>query len=143
MLKQLIKRKAVAHSTPADTTEAVDAFMKSLDHPAKREIQALRAGILAVDPSIREGVKWNAPSFRTTEYFATMHLRAKQGIMVVLHFGAKARSVAPGPGAIADPGKILTWVAKNRATVEFKSKDDLAAKISAFQKVLKQWIVHV
>lgn len=137
------KPKAVAHSTPADTTEAVDAFMRTLDHPAKREIQALRAAILAVDPSIREGVKWNAPSFRTTEYFATMNLRAKQGIMVVLHFGAKARSAAAGPDAIADPAKILKWLAKDRATVEFTGKVDLAVKTTAFQKVLKQWIAHV
>ena len=30
-------------------------------------------------PGIREGVNWNAPSFRTTEYFATTNLREKDG----------------------------------------------------------------
>ena len=90
------KIPAAAHSTPADTTEAVDALMKSLQHPAENEIQALRALILQVDPSIREGVKWIAPSFRMSEYFATTNLRTKVGVSVVLHFGAKVRNVGVG-----------------------------------------------
>jgi len=72
----------------ADTTKAVDDFMAKLDHPHKRDIEALRKLVLAVDPAIREGVKWNAPSFRTTGYFATTNLRAKAGIGVILHLGA-------------------------------------------------------
>lgn len=51
----------VAHSTPADSTAAVDAFMAALVHPHKAEIEALRKLMLSVDPSVREGVKWNAP----------------------------------------------------------------------------------
>ncbi|MDH5829038.1 hypothetical protein QFW80_00675 [Luteimonas sp. M1R5S18] len=68
---------ATRHATPADTRAAVDALMATLTHPHKASIEALRAAILAVDPSIAEGVKWNAPSFRTHEYFATFHLRAR------------------------------------------------------------------
>jgi hypothetical protein len=49
----------------------VDAFMGSLDHPAKREIETIRQTILGADTSIAEGIKWKALSFRTTEYFAT------------------------------------------------------------------------
>ena len=137
------KTPAAAHSTPADTTEAVDALMKSLRHPAENEIQALRALILQVDPSIREGVKWNAPSFRMSEYFATTNLRTKVGISVVLHFGAKVRNVGVGRESIKDPQKLLKWVAKDRATASFANMKDLAAKGKAFQAVLKQWITHV
>jgi len=63
----------------ASAPENVEAFLASLDHPFKPEILALRQVILGADPSIAEGIKWNAPSFRTSEYFATMHLRAKDG----------------------------------------------------------------
>ena len=117
--------------------------MKSLKHPAEVEIQALRAAIMQVHPSIREGVKWNAPSFRTSEYFATTNLRTKDGVGVVLHFGAKVRNVAASRESIKDPQKLLKWVAKDRATVDFADVEDLAAKKNSFQAVLRQWIKFV
>ncbi len=117
--------------------------MKTLRHPAEKEIQALRAVILQVHPSIREGVKWNAPSFRTSEYFATTNLRTKVGVGVVLHFGAKVRRVAANRSSIKDPQKLLTWVAKDRATAAFADMNDLVAKKKAFQSVLRQWITYV
>ena len=98
---------------------------------------------MQVDPSIREGVKWKAPSFRTSEYFATTNLRARVGVGVVLHFGAKIRSVAAGSASIKDPQKLLKWVAKDRATANFADMKDLAAKKKAFQAVLRQWITYV
>jgi hypothetical protein len=134
---------AAKHSTAADTSQAVSAFMSSLEHPAKEAIEAVRAALLETHPSIQEGVKWNSPSFRTTEYFATVNLRTKQGVGVVLHFGAKARALAAGAASIDDPEKLLQWVAKDRATLNFTGLTDLQAKKSAFQAIVQQWIVHV
>jgi hypothetical protein len=48
--------------------QTVDDFLATLDHPRKRQIVALRQIILGADPRISEGIKWNAPSFRTSEY---------------------------------------------------------------------------
>jgi hypothetical protein len=132
-----------AHKTRADTTEAVDVLLLALNHPATREIQALRAIVCEVSPSIQEGVKWNAPSFRVDEYFATINLREKQGVGVVLHFGAKVRDVAAGPESIDDPDKLLKWLAKDRATVRFLDMDDIVARKPGFQAVLRQWIGFV
>ncbi len=132
-----------AHKTKADTTQAVDALMVLLNHPATPEIQMLRAIVCEVSPSIQEGVKWKAPSFRLDEYFATINLREKQGVGVVLHFGAKVRDVAAGPESIDDPDKLLKWLAKDRATVSFSGKDDIVARKQAFQAVLRQWIRFV
>ena len=129
-----------AHKAKADTSQAVDVLLDSLDHPATGEIQLLRQLICEVSPSIQEGVKWNAPSFRVTEYFATINLREKQGVGIVLHFGAKVREVAAGPASIDDPGKLLTWLAKDRATVRFSGLDDIVARKQAFRAVLRQWI---
>ena len=138
-----LNSSARVHNSPTDTTEAVDALMKTLRHRAEKEIQALRAVILQVHRSIREGVKWNAPSFRTSEYFATTNLRTKVGVGVVLHFGAKVRRVAANRSSIKDPQKLLTWVAKDRATAAFADMNDLVAKKKAFQSVLRQWITYV
>ena len=133
----------MAHDTVHDTTPAVDAFIDRLQHPAKTLVVQLRAAVRAADPAIAEGVKWNAPSFRTGEYFATMNLRAKVGIALVLHFGAKVRQVAAGPDSIDDPTRLLKWLAADRALVEFNSEADLQAKQGALQAVLRQWIRHV
>ena len=115
--------------------------MATLNHPHKAAIAELRKVIRGADSSILEGVKWNAPSFRTTGYFATTHLLAKSGLAVILHLGAKAR-----PGAnpdIKDPKKLLDWLAKDRAIVSFEDLQDLRAKAGALQSVIRQWIRYV
>lgn len=85
------------HRKATDTTEAVDAFMAALAHPCKAEVETLRGIVTSVDPRIAEGIKWNAPSWRLGEYFATTHLRARQGIAVILHLGAKTRAPEQRP----------------------------------------------
>ena len=129
--------------TPADTTAAVDQFMAAIDHPFKPEIETLRRAIPAVDASIAEGIKWNSPSWRTTEYFATTHLRSKAGLALILHLGAKARALPEGGLLVDDPTGLLKWLAKDRAQVEFASAADFAARLPALQAVLKAWIRHV
>jgi len=132
-----------AHSTAADTTAAVDAFMKRLSHPLKAEIEVIRKTIRGAAPGIREGVKWNAPSFRTTEYFATTNLREKAGVGVILHLGARVRALPAGGLAIEDPQKMLKWLGKDRAMVVFKDGKELAARKTAFAALIKEWVRHV
>ena len=127
----------------ADTTEAVDAFMASLRHAFKGEIESIRRTILDAAPGIHEGIKWNSPSFRTAEYFATVNLREKSGIGVILHFGAKVKKLPAGGVAIADPGKLLKWLGKDRAMVVFTDKNDLKAKKAGFAKIIRQWVANV
>ena len=125
------------------TPEDVEIFLAALDHPLKPEILALRQLILAADPSITEGIKWNVPSFRTSEYFATMHLRTKESVQVILHLGAKTRDTSITGVAIADPGSLLVWLAKDRASVTFGDLNDIDARRSAFTDIIRQWITHV
>ena len=129
--------------TAADTTEAVDQFMATLDHPHKADIEALRAAMRAVDPAIAEGIKWNAPSWRTGEYFATTHLRGKVGFSVILHLGAKARALPAGGLVIDDANLLLKWLGPDRAQVTFVSSADFAAKLPGLQAVVKDWIRYV
>ncbi|MDQ3489051.1 MAG: DUF1801 domain-containing protein [Acidobacteriota bacterium] len=129
------------HKTAADTSTAVDAFMATLDHPQKAAIAALREVVRGADPSIDEGVKWNAPSFRTHEYFAATHLRAKIGIGLILHLGAKVRDEAAV--RIEDPEGLLVWLAADRAVVHFADVDDVHAREKALQGVVRQWIAFV
>lgn len=127
----------------ASAPDEVETFLASLDHPFKQEILAIRQIILGADPGIAEGIKWNAPSFRTSEYFATLQLRAKDGVQVILHLGAKTRDTATSGVAITDPESLLEWRAKDRASAKFRDLKEIAARRSAFANVIRQWIEHV
>ena len=124
---------------PATT---VASFLEALDHPLKAEIVMLRSVLLDADPTITEEVKWNAPSFRTSEHFATMHLRGKDSFQLILHLGAKAKRTVPS-GAIADPGGLLKWLGPDRASVTFKGAGDVKRKQSSAVSIIRQWIKHV
>lgn len=124
----------------------VDAFIAALAHPLKAELQTLRALILAADPAIDEGIKWNAPSFRRRdgEWFATFHLRAKTGLQLILHRGAKKRAEAlASAAAIDDPAALLEWLGDDRATVKFRDVADIETKRQAFVALLREWMRHV
>jgi hypothetical protein len=121
----------------------VDALLAALDHPRAPEIHALRRLVLGADARIVEGVKWNAPSFRTSEWFATFHLRARDGVQVVLHLGAKVRADATVRARLADPHALLDWRSPDRATVTFRDLVDVEARGAAFADVVRQWIAHV
>ncbi|HVK07270.1 MAG TPA: DUF1801 domain-containing protein [Gemmataceae bacterium] len=123
----------------ARTDPAVDAFLKDLDHPLKAEIEAVRRTILGADPAIREGIKWNAPSFRTTEWFATLNLRQDR-VWLILHLGAKKKAAATTPVEIADPAGLLEWLASDRAVVKFADANDVRAKRTALANFVKAWI---
>lgn len=125
----------------AEARADVDAFLATLAHPQDAAIRRLRAVILAADPRIGEGIKWNAPSFHLEgRHFATMQLRRTDRLLLVLHLGAGKRALPEG--AIADPGKQLTWLGADRATCTFVGEQDVDAQAAALQLLLRQWMAH-
>lgn len=115
--------------------------MGKLEHPHKDAVDVLRRILRDVDPAIAEGVRWNAPSFRTTEYFATTHLRAHDGIGIVMHLGAKVRERPAFQ--VADPRGLLKWLAKDRALMNFAGIEDVKAHAEAIQAIVRQWIAEL
>jgi hypothetical protein len=122
------------------TDPAVVAFLSDLEHPLKQEIEAVRQLILSASPEIREGIKWNAPSFRTTEYFATFNLRTRDRVRLILHTGAKVKATATTGLRVADPAGLLEWLAKDRCLVTLSDAKDIQAKGAALQALLREWI---
>ena len=137
------KSKSSPHSTAADTTAAVDAFMSELVHPYKTEVEAMRREVLGAGPGIFEGIKWKSPSFRTHEYFATVNLREKNGIGLILHLGAKVKELGPSGIAVEDPEGLLKWLAPDRASVRFASASEFQGKKAAFKSIIRSWVKHV
>lgn len=135
------RAKPPSRASQAKDTEVV-AFIEALDHPLRDEVARVREAILAVDPSIGEGIKWNAPSFRTTEFFATFHLRSRDTLQLVLHLGAKKRATIE-PLAIDDPDGLLKWLAKDRALVTLGTVDEIPRRIAELQAIVRSWIRYV
>ncbi|MBL9195024.1 MAG: DUF1801 domain-containing protein [Opitutaceae bacterium] len=135
--------KPSRQSAANDPGAEVDAFLAALEHAHKDAIEELRRVVRGAHASITEGIKWNAPSFRTTEWFATTHLRDKAGVGLILHLGAKVRDLPDFARRIEDPEHVLQWLAKDRARVTFAGLKDVKSKAVALQELVRQWIAHV
>ena len=98
----------------SQTAPAVIAFLKGLDYPLKPQIEDPGA-IPGISPEIREEIKWNAPSFRTTDHFATFNLRTQDRVRLILHTGAKVKDTATQGMKLADPA--AWWSGSPRTAV--------------------------
>jgi hypothetical protein len=137
--------KASAKAPKKGTTKAEPTaadFMASLVHPLKVEFDAVRKAILAVDKSIADGVKWNSLSFCTTEWFATVNLRSRSAVQLVLHLGAKVGKEAPA-AAIPDPKGLLKWLGKDRAMATLGAGTALETNLQALKTLVNAWIGNV
>ena len=139
------KSSTTAPRAPRSTSAGheTEAFLASLTHPHKDASLRLRALLREADPRVVEELKWNAPSFAIDEHFATFQLRAKTGVMLVMHFGAKKRASLPERPAIADPDGMLGWAADDRAIITFADLADVEARREAFVAVVRAWIAAI
>lgn len=120
----------------------VDAFLAALSHPLKSEIDAVRGVLLGASPSITDGIKWNSLSFRTTEFFATIHLRSTEQVQLVFHLGAKARPDVKAM-QVADPAGLMKWLGKDRALVSLGAGAALKKNLPALEAIVREWIRYV
>jgi len=121
----------------------VTKLLDEHDHPLRDAIEALREIVLATDPTVVEGVKWNTASFRTTEWFATVNgPKQTKEPMLVLHAGAKAKG-RDLQKRVADPTKLARWLGKDRAVVTFADRADVKKQRAALQALLRSWIASL
>ncbi len=141
------KKAATKAPKPAPKSSAKpeptgDTFMAALGHPLAADYANVRKAIRAVDTSISDGVKWNSLSFRTTEWFATVNLRSRETVQMVLHLGAKIGKEAPAD-AVPDPKGLLKWLGKDRALATLGAGPALQANLPALKTLVKAWIRYV
>jgi len=139
--KRLAKHEADSSKRGSSQTDpAVVAFLRELDHPLKRDIEAVRRIILGISPEIREGIKWNGPSFRTTDYFATFFLRSTDRVQLIFHKGAGVKDNSTQGMTVADPKGLIQWLAKERCIVTLGAGKHIAANRSALGAIVRAWI---
>jgi hypothetical protein len=117
----------------------VDSFIKQLDHPCKAGINRLRAAIKSLDSSIVEEIKWNAPSFKIEDHFATFKLYPPKNIQIVLHTGAKPKTPLRA-FMVDDPHQLLKWPAIDRCVLTLQSSEQAEQLQEIVTKMVKQWI---
>jgi uncharacterized protein YdhG (YjbR/CyaY superfamily) len=112
-------------------TEEVDAFMAELDHPLRKEVQAVRAIIKSVNKDITEEIKWKAPSFSYhDEYLVTFNLRMTDRIHLVFH----------NPMIAKVKSKLLEGDYTDRRMAYFKDMKDVKSRQAELIKALKDLI---
>jgi len=134
------KDRKIETATVSREDPAVIAFLRDLDHPLRSDMEKVRRILIGADPSIAEGIKWNAPSFRTTDYFATLHLRSRDRIQLVFHTGAKKKATADSGVDVADPAGLVQWLAKDRCMVTLGAGPAIDENRTAFEELIRAWI---
>ncbi len=121
--------------------QEVTEFLTQLDHPLKKEIEAVREIILSMDNELSEQLKWNAPSYSyRNEDRVTFNLHGKGIFRIVLHRGAKVKENADLRPFFENENKLLEWAANDRAIIKFKDMNDVEQKAEQFKETVKRWI---
>lgn len=129
-------------STAPAAPSAVERFLSDLDHPHKEGIELLRRAILQADARIREEIKWNAPSFRLEDHFATFKLHPPRNIQIVLHTGAKPKSPA-ARFSLDAPAGLVKWAAPDRCVVTLESSAAARERKPEVVALVRQWIAQL
>lgn len=123
----------------ASDTSEVATYLRNCDHARAADFGLVRKLILEASSSIEEGIKWNAPSFRTTEWFATFHLREPNKVAIVFHLGSTKRDNQKRV-PVGAPEGMVEWLATDRCMV---TVDDVKRRGKALQAFVRAWILHV
>lgn len=132
-------RQSTSRLTPEASPGAVDAFLQALEHPHKAGVQLLRTAILAIDPRIRDTVKWNAPSFMLDDHFATFRLQPAHRFQLILHTGAKATR-PPRQFVLHGASSLVSWAAPDRCVVDIGSTEAAQRQRDQVMDCVQQWL---
>jgi hypothetical protein len=137
-----MKNAAIVSTKPSEP-EKVDAYMKTLKHPLKDVLEALRKIILSIDSSIGEEIKWNAPTFFYAGEMAPFHPKEYKRYLVVSNLYRKdcIRLVFPSGARIGDSSGLLEGdYADGRCLALFSSMDEVHAKKASLQLAVRKWL---
>lgn len=131
----------MAKATKLSGPEQVADFMRTVVHPLKSAMEALRELILSANKEITEHIKWNGPSFCFGgDDRITFNLHKNDCILIIFHRGAKGKEVKGKEPVFKDTTGLLEWLSNERAVVKLYSLDEVNEKKAKLIKVVKQWI---
>lgn len=118
--------------------QSVTAFLETLQHSRKAEINRVRNVILGSRPDLVEKIKWNAPSFGLDEDDRiTFRLQPGDKVDLIFHRGVARKD---DRFALADETGLLKFVAPDRAVLSFSDATDIEAKTEQLRWLVRAWI---
>jgi hypothetical protein len=108
----------------------VDDWFARYENPMKPVVARMREIILAVDPRVRECIKWQAPTFTFEGNIASFFPKSKHHASLMFHQGAKIpghHSILEGSGGTARFVKMAS----------LEEADERASELGA---VIRAWI---
>ncbi len=123
-----------------ELNKEVTIFLDSLNHPLRKEIEALRNLILSSNNLLKENIKWNGPNYSWCDQDRiTMRIQPPKQIQIIFHRGAKKQQ-QPQNRLINDETNFLNWKENDRAVVSFKSFDEIENSKTILQKMVNDWL---
>lgn len=107
--------------------EKVDAYMKALKHPFKKEIEAVREIIKNASPKLNERIKWNAPSYYYKHDLVTFNCRPAKFVLLVFHHIS----------VVDIKSKLLEGEYKDRRLTYFRSMEEIVENKKELEKIIK------
>lgn len=133
-------------TTKASNPDQVDGYMKSLNHPLRNVLEALRAAILSADKAVGEEIKWNAPTFFYMGPMKPFNPKEYKRYIIVSNVHRKdcIRLVFPSGARIGDDSGLLQGdYADGRRLASFSSLEDVERKRPALQGAIRKWLSGV
>ena len=117
----------------------IERFRQALDVALLQTIDAIRGIVARSHPGLKEVIKWKAPSFSLDDNdLITLGLERGGGVRVVLHRGAKVKSL--DGFRFDDPDEVARWPSPDRGVVVFRDQADVAQRADALSNLCSRWI---
>jgi len=120
----------------------VTNFLDQLNHPFRLEIEQLRNYILLANNNLTETIKWNGPNYSfNNEDRITMRVQPQSNqVQIIFHRGAK-KQIQPKNKLIDNKTKLLTWKENDRATINFKSLQEIEESKAELRIIINEWLL--
>lgn len=118
---------ATKKAKPSDE-ELVNDWMQQLEHPLKVEIDTVRTIIKQSNSSIKERIKWNAPSYYSTEDIVTFNHRATQHVHLIFHH----------PSIVKIKSALLEGDYKDRRMLYLPNMKAIKANKKELQRIIQE-----
>lgn len=113
-----------------DDAETVTAYMEQLRHPLKPEVETIRTIIKKAGKSLKERIKWNAPSYYAKEDMITFNLFDKKAIRLIFHH----------PTIVQINSRLLEGNFKDRRVLYIRNSEELAAHKKELERIIKEQV---
>lgn len=108
--------------------EKVALYMDAIDHPLKKETEALRKIIKNANPKLGERIKWNAPSYYYLEDIVTFGPVRTGKVLLVFHH----------PFVVKVKSKLLEGDYKDRRLVYLDSMSAVKASKKELERIINE-----